>query len=157
MDYFSPLIFLLHLVQFLFVSFCLSASLSLLVAASASDCLPLPLPPSCAPALSLSLASLPRGTSGPAYNRKGLCNYICSLHTALQRRIHLFSHAPVRHRGRMSNGGRDKRYFIVTLFFRLHLEAPRQVLLNIPAVLSAVPKRNHFSLACPSAELSSLH
>lgn len=47
----------------------------------------------------------------------------------------------------------NKRYFIVTLFFWLCLETPRQVPLNIPAVLSALPKRDHFSLTYPSAEL----
>lgn len=131
-------------------------------------CLPQPIslscPPSCRPSLPLpglplarphshSQASFLQGVLGLACDRRGLCKYISSPHTSLQKGSHLFSHVPVRHRGRIGEGGRDKRYFTVALFFWLYLEAPRQVPLNIPAVLSALPKRNHSFLPNPSAEL----
>lgn len=154
------LIFLLHPDGFLFISSWLFASLSLWS-------LPLPvslsLPPSCCVSMSsLSLAlpgsphlqaSSPRGASGLTCFWKGICSDLCGPHTTLWRRIHLFSHAPVQHRGKRGEGGRGKRYFTVTLFFWLYLQAPRQVPLNMPAVLSALPRRNHFSLASHSAEL----
>lgn len=100
---------------------------------------------------------------GPPYLRGGLRTclrlagplqlHLQPLH-ALERWIHLFGHAPVRRRGRMGEGSRDKRSFTaIRVFFWLYLEAPRQVPLNMPAVLSASPKRNHFSLAASSAEL----
>ena len=128
--------------------------------------LSLSLPPSCCvsmSSLSLSLsvsvslphsqASSPRGASGLACYWKGLCNDLCAPPRYTSEKDSSVYHAPVHHHGRMGEGGRGKRYFTVALFFWLYLQAPRQVPLNIPAVLLALPRRNHVSLAYHSAEL----
>lgn len=49
----------------------------------------------------------------------------------------------------------DTKILHITLFFRLYPEAPGQLPLNILTVLSALPKRDHFSWAYSFAELIS--
>lgn len=105
-NYFFLLIFLLHPDDFLFVASCVCISFSFGLCLCSSLCLLLhpALSPNLRDAWGLTCLQLQRPLQS-------------HLHPALWRRIHLFSHASVRHCGWIGEKGRDKRYFIVNFFF----------------------------------------